>query len=288
MKSTLVIAFLAIAVTISPGGVVAQGIRDIAAPAERPPGSFAGREYVDSAGCVFVRAAVDGVVTWVPRVTRARQPICNGQPSLATARAPEPAGQAAPAQTIPQPPAATRAPVDNTPALTAAPAQRATAPSAVPAKRSRTKRVVQPGSRPAPQQTTRPAVQTQAPAARAVIVHDGYERVWMEGRLGGNGTHRTFAEQAQIDVRWSQSAVRPAHPVPANIYVQAGVFAGPAQAEASGSRLLQIGLNARLGSMTYRGARYSLLLSGPFASTRAAQAALAQVRAAGFANARLR
>ncbi|MEQ9258781.1 MAG: hypothetical protein RIG84_06760 [Roseovarius sp.] len=61
-------------------------------PAEFPPASFDGRQYVDSKGCVFIRAGVDGAVSWIPRMTRGRQQVCGFQPTLsAQARQPEPA-----------------------------------------------------------------------------------------------------------------------------------------------------------------------------------------------------
>lgn len=63
-------------------------------PAEFPPPSFQGKQYVDSQGCVFIRAGIDGDVSWVPRVTRNRKTICGFQPSLAgqvaSAQAPAP------------------------------------------------------------------------------------------------------------------------------------------------------------------------------------------------------
>lgn len=56
-----------------------------AIPAEFPPTSFAGNQFVDSKGCAFIRAGVGGAVTWVPRVDRKRQQLCNFQPSFAAA-----------------------------------------------------------------------------------------------------------------------------------------------------------------------------------------------------------
>ena len=54
---------------------------EMAAPAELPPADYAGQQYVDSKGCLFLRAGPKGNETWIPRVSRDGAPLCNYPPS---------------------------------------------------------------------------------------------------------------------------------------------------------------------------------------------------------------
>ncbi|MFN4202550.1 MAG: SPOR domain-containing protein [Tabrizicola sp.] len=55
--------------------------RDPIRPAELPPSDYAGEQYVDSRGCMFVRAGTGSRVVWVPRVSRDGTPDCDNPPS---------------------------------------------------------------------------------------------------------------------------------------------------------------------------------------------------------------
>lgn len=60
----------------------AKTLRDAETPAEYPPASFKGKQFVDSRGCVYIRAGIDGLVNWVPRVSRSRKALCGQKPTF--------------------------------------------------------------------------------------------------------------------------------------------------------------------------------------------------------------
>lgn len=135
-------------------------------PAEFPPASFNGSQYVDSRGCVYIRAGIDGNVTWVPRMTRARQHICNARPTFASAPAPQPQQTAAASTaTVLPPPADAPKPK---PAAAPAPAPKPQ-PASRPAPRVVT---AQPAPAPEPVRVAPPAPQrvTVSSAPRPVSI----------------------------------------------------------------------------------------------------------------------
>lgn len=68
-------------------------------PAEEPPADHVGDSYVDSAGCLFRRATVNGRTVWAAQLDATGQPRCDAA-----------AGGGAPAAAVPQPTEATAAP----------------------------------------------------------------------------------------------------------------------------------------------------------------------------------
>src|SRR6056297_1140504 len=171
-------ALLACAITaLGVGHAGAQSLRDAPIPAEFPPSSYDGRQYVDSNGCVFVRAGVAGNVSWVPRMTRDREPLCGFQPSLTARAAPEASPKPAPAprqqaasappqQAVPVAPVPRTTPQVQNPRPTATPARtvrRAPAPAETTAA---------PAPRPQPVATPAPAVAPQARRAQVITLPD--------------------------------------------------------------------------------------------------------------------
>lgn len=173
MRFTRIAALAVLMSSLSAGSGFAQSLRNSQTPAEFPPASFKGTQYVDSNGCVFIRAGIDGNVTWVPRVNRQRRLICGQTPSLSADAAT--AARATPRQTAqgveqitidapaaepaaaPQPTPTPRPTVRTTQAPAPAPAPRVTVQRPTPAPAPR-------AQRPAAAPTPAPTVRVQRPA----------------------------------------------------------------------------------------------------------------------------
>ena len=75
-------AILALALDVT--SAAAQSIAQLGGPANPPSASFTGQQFVDSRGCVFLRAGFGNRVNWVPRVDRNHKPLCGFPPTGGT------------------------------------------------------------------------------------------------------------------------------------------------------------------------------------------------------------
>lgn len=166
MNLIRVVSIAVLLAQVGIGGANAQALRNADEPAEFPPASYKGSQYVDSRGCVYIRAGIEGNVTWVPRVSRSRQQICGAKPTLAgkpAAPAAKPATQTAaakPVQIVPE------EPVNASPKSARAQAQAAPKPRAAAAPKPRRVATAKPAPvQIVPQRRAQPAVRQQRPMA---------------------------------------------------------------------------------------------------------------------------
>ncbi|WP_169052681.1 SPOR domain-containing protein [Pseudooceanicola onchidii] len=148
--------------------VAAQNIiRPKDGPAEYPPASFTGKQYVDSEGCVFIRAGFEGQVTWVPRVARNRSQVCGFQPTnVAGATRAQPALPRSDVTEITAAVPESGAPAETAPARVASVAA---APAAAPVVAARPQ-VITPAPAPVAASVAGPTVRVARPAAPVVRV----------------------------------------------------------------------------------------------------------------------
>lgn len=188
-------------------GLFTAGAQAQQGPAELPPVSYKGTQYVDSAGCVYIRAGIDDAVTWVPRVTRDRKPVCGYTPTFAV-------GNVRPAEPDEEPVliAGGAAPV-----ALAAPAQ-APRPAVVSPCR------IEPEVVPVGLVVTAAdaAAKGVGPNARVVPRHvyenrrnttnvavpKGYRKVWQDDRLNPRRAEQSLAGHAKMRAVWSNTVPR--------------------------------------------------------------------------------
>ena len=96
-----IVSVAVFAAVMGPIVASAQTVAQIGQPAERPPASFKGAQYVDSRGCVFMNASYAGAAQWVARVDRRHKVLCGYPPTFGPHAAIEVAEDVAPVKVAP-------------------------------------------------------------------------------------------------------------------------------------------------------------------------------------------
>jgi hypothetical protein len=288
-------------------GAMAQQSLGADGPAEIPPESFTEAQYVDSTGCVFLRAGLNDEVMWVPRVTKDRKPLCGYAPSLVIAA-----------------PVVEQAVDVVAPLVASESAAADVQPVATPPKKQQRKASA--GRKPAPVRCA-----PEAPLlARVPLVSGGMAVMCLSGDArmvpqtavlrfedavplapgtaqvlvcprgatvvqrvpvltGGSTLLCTVGtgSLAKLSVPKVQGAAKSA-PMAKGSFVQVASFVQPANAERTKAWLTRLGLPVATGRLTRRGQAFEVIFAGPFFEAGTADATLALVRAAGFDDAFLR
>lgn len=304
-KPALVLGAVILLAAGAPG---AKTLSEDTGPAEYPPSDYRGNQYVDSQGCVYIRAGFAGAVEWVPRVTRQRDVVCGQSPTFAT----PPVVADGPVRAAPKAPAITPA---SQPAETAlALATRKDACRGAPVLSARY--LDQPGKLAvrcgavAPQPSPAPLrMSVTDPTLHAAPLPKGYKRAWSDDRLNPKRAQGTPAGEAAMDQLWSRTvprrlvakapaaavarSARPQTPVlatksaPAPM-IQVAAFANAANASALLRQLDQAGVPARAEPAGTKPKVLQIVLAGPFADAAALARALDAIRAAGYRDAFIR
>mgnify|MGYP001817431673 CR=1 FL=1 len=183
LTALAVVALVSFAAT----DAAAQSLRAVGPPAEIPPAGYTGTQYIDSRGCVYVRAGVDGAVTWVPRVSRDRMLICGQTPTLVQATA-----------TVSAP-----APVIITPQAVITPRR---VVSSVPQRSTVRQPSVQP-TRVAEERIV-PKHVYDAQGDTLPAVPEGYKPAWDDDRLNPHRAHMTRQGYSATQQIWSNTIPR--------------------------------------------------------------------------------
>lgn len=244
---------LALGLILTGGMAAAQA--EYSVPAEFPPDNYSALQYVDSRGCAYIRAGVEGAVNWLPRVTRERTPMCGLQPTFANSPS-------------------TVSPVVVPPAPVAASVAAASVPRST--------------------QTVSSSANSSLRTAQAPTrLPPGYVLVWDDDRLNRRRAQGTPQGEAAMARIWTDDV--PAKLVPPEtlaavptIYVQIATFASEADRARVVDSLRQQGVPARNGVIRKGRNETLAALLGPYASQSEAQAVLSSVQALGYPSARIR
>ena len=292
-------------------GAMAQQSLGPDGPAELPPESFTDAQYVDSTGCVFLRAGLNDEVMWVPRVTKDRKPLCGYAPSLVPSapvveQAVDVVAPQTASQTAPDPAAADLQPAATPPKKTRrkAVAARRPAPVRCAPEAPLLARVplvsggmavmcLSDDARMVPQTAVlrlEDAVPLAPGAGQVLVCPRGAKVVQRVPVLSGGSTLLCTAgtgSLARLSVPKLKSASKAA-PGAEGRFVQVASFVQPANAARTKTWLAGQGLPVATGRLTRQGQEFEVIFAGPFFQADTAHATLSLVRAAGFDDAFLR
>ena len=292
--------------------LAAESLATSTGPAELPPAGFAGFQFVDSKGCVYIRAGQDGAVQWIPRVNRTRQLICGFAPSFspdgkqkvqikplsirtpAEDRHPEVSGTAV----APKPLATTALTVRGKIGPTEVPEgyrnawedDRLNIYSGLQAAEGLSA-AGQLWSQDVPSEIIVQGANTKPQAHIGHLVYPftdiKQQKMFLEGKGNyvlepeNNGAIRLVPRNAAVtDDSGSRTALQSSNS--GGVLVQVATFGVSANAAQTKSRLVAMGLPVQMRRITRAGKIYHVILTGPFDDARKVQMALAAVRQAGF------